>query len=286
MSLKPGIYYDVKPEDYQADPAPVPSLSASIAKILINESPLHAWQAHPKLNPGFIREEKQIFDLGTVAHAFLLQGLSVGVPLPYEDWRGKDARIARDVLRADGKIPILQKHWDRVQEMVTAAHFQLAKHREASDAFTLGHAEVTICWTDDHGVVCRGRIDWLMNSHKRFFDYKSTGMTANPEVLSRSMFSAGWDFQEAFYRRGLQKLGYDAQGIFVAQEDRPPYALSAIGFNPLIMRVADGKVQRAIDLWAKCLRENKWPGYADRICYPEMPKWMETMEMEKELERV
>lgn len=280
--MTPGIY-TISEEAYHADPCKAPSLTASIAKILCNETPLHAWTAHPRLNPNFQREDKEIFDLGTVAHALMLQGLEIAVVLDYPDWKKSEPRMLRDAARAAGRIPILTKHWGRIQAMVAAGKAQLAAHKEAKNAFSDGKPEQTLVWVDDHGVQCRARLDWLKDSRKGFSDYKSTGMTANPEAISRSLFGASWDVQEAFYRRGLKKLGYEAEGVFVCQEDSPPYALSAIGFNPLIMRVADGKVQMAIDLWAKCLKENNWPGYPDRTCYPEMPKWMEERAMEKEL---
>ena len=35
--------------DYHADPGETPTLSASIAKRIVNESPLHAWLKHPRL---------------------------------------------------------------------------------------------------------------------------------------------------------------------------------------------------------------------------------------------
>lgn len=281
--MKPGIY-TMPEETYRNDPCETPSLSASVAKILCAQSPLHAWAAHPRLNPDFVREEKEIFDLGSVAHALMLQGLEVAVVLDYPDWRGKEQRLLRDAARDVGRIPILTKQWDRIQAMVNAGKAQLAAHKEASDAFANGKPEQTLIWQEDCGIWCRARLDWLHDSLTKFSDYKSTGMTANPEAMSRSMFGAGWDVQEAFYRRGLMKLaGKEATGTFICQEDSAPYALSAIGFNPLIMRVGDGKVQRAMDTWAQCLAENRWPGYPDRICFPVMPKWMEEMEMEKEV---
>lgn len=36
--------------EYHADPAPEPSLSATLAKLLISRSPRHAWMASPRLN--------------------------------------------------------------------------------------------------------------------------------------------------------------------------------------------------------------------------------------------
>lgn len=60
-------------EAYHQDPAPQPSLSSSIAKILLDQSPRHAWLAHPKLNPNYVAEEDSRFDIGTAAHVMMLE---------------------------------------------------------------------------------------------------------------------------------------------------------------------------------------------------------------------
>lgn len=284
-AVKPQIL-EMSEEDYHADRvAGTPSLSASLCKILCSQTPLHAWTAHPRLNPNFVREEKEIFDLGTVAHALMLQGLKTCLIVQAPDWRTKEAQRMRDDARAQGEIPLLEKHWNRVQAMVGAGKRQIAAHKEAADAFTDGKPEQTLVWTDDHGVVCRARLDWLHNSMDRFEDYKGTGITANPDGISRSMFGAGWDVQDAFYRRGLKAIfGKEATGIFLAQEDFEPYALSVIGMGPDVQCIGDKKVQYAIDLFAKCLDSSKWPGYSDRICYPILPVWQEEMWLRKESE--
>ena len=50
---------------------PIPALSYSIAKILIGESPRHAWCAHPLL--GNMRGEPTAeMDFGQVAHKLML----------------------------------------------------------------------------------------------------------------------------------------------------------------------------------------------------------------------
>src|SRR4051812_22987943 len=84
-----------------------PTLSASIANILINASPAHARSQHPRLNPDWQREEEEKFDIGTVAHALLLQGKReadeiVEVVLA-DDWRTKIAKEARAEARAAGR---------------------------------------------------------------------------------------------------------------------------------------------------------------------------------------
>ncbi len=282
--MKTGIY-DVSEREYMSDQiGDTPSLSASIAKILIAESPLHAWTNHPKLNPDFKREEKEVFDLGTVAHALMLQGESIAEVIHAPDWRTKDAQMLRDKTRTEGRVPILSKHWDRVKEMVAIGQKQISEHREAKDAFTdAGKPEQTLIWVDDHGVVCRSRLDWLRNDYKFIYDYKTLGRTANPDELTR-ITCTEWALQACFYLRGLKAVtGVEATMRFVAQETEPPYAVSVIGLGPDVLCIGQKQVQFAIDLWAKCLESGRWPGFPDRVCFPVLPAWQEAAWLEKEL---
>jgi hypothetical protein len=47
---EPGIYRNFPTAAYFGDPTPAPSFTQSLAKVLIAQSPLHAYQAHPRLN--------------------------------------------------------------------------------------------------------------------------------------------------------------------------------------------------------------------------------------------
>ena len=141
--MKPGIY-TMTAEDYHADKiASRPSLSASMAHLLCTSSPAHAWVAHPKLNPAFERHEEEKFDVGTVAHALLLQGEDVAVVVDAPDWRTNAAKEERDAARAAGQIPLLAKHWDAVRAMVAATRQQLDKIDTTPALFTDGKPEVT-----------------------------------------------------------------------------------------------------------------------------------------------
>ena len=105
MMTEPGVYA-IAAEEYHQDPCPAPSLSASIANILLTQSPQHAWCAHPKLNPHYQREERETLDLGTAAHAYLLQGSTDFEVIAAPDWRTTAAKKAREAARATGKVPI------------------------------------------------------------------------------------------------------------------------------------------------------------------------------------
>jgi hypothetical protein len=74
---KPGIYRDFPTAHYFADPCPEPSLSQSVAKILVEQSPLHAFQAHPRLYvPTADEDADEKYDkaraIGNAAHALML----------------------------------------------------------------------------------------------------------------------------------------------------------------------------------------------------------------------
>jgi hypothetical protein len=69
---RPG-FYKMPLVDYVGDPAPRPSLSASIAHHLISRSARHAWHAHPRLNPLWAPDGTDATEFGTIAHAILLE---------------------------------------------------------------------------------------------------------------------------------------------------------------------------------------------------------------------
>lgn len=250
-----------------------PSLSASIAKVLLQQSPLHAWHAHPRLNPNYKSEEKAEFDYGTAAHALLLEGDETGlVVVQADDWRTKAAREARDAARADGKTPLLERQLGKVKAMVFAAHAALAKS-ELAGIFATGQAERVVQWREG-SVYCRSKLDFLPDDDQLpIIDYKST-TDASPEAFSRQIASLGYDIQASFYQRGVKaELGQDRLFIFIAQEKEPPYACTFHGIAPSMKEIADAKVERAIRLWEECQRANTWPGYESRIHWAEATTW-------------
>src|SRR5690606_35973039 len=101
--------------------APVASLSASIARVLVGRSQQHAWCAHPRLNPNYEAEQKSAFDFGTAAHEALLLGMDRVHVIDAKDWRKAETQAERDGARASGKIPILRDKYLALSDMVTIA---------------------------------------------------------------------------------------------------------------------------------------------------------------------
>ena len=274
---KPGIY-DLSREEYDADPCVTPSLSASIAKLILDRSPAHARLAHPRLNPAFERAAERKFDQGNACHALLLGEADKIVTIAADDFRTKAAKEARDAAIAAGKLPMLEHHFESVLAMANEARAQLARHEEAAGVFDPAHGkgERTLVWQQDD-TWCRARPDWMPNSGNICWDYKTTAASANPDNWVRTLYSVGGDIQPAFYLRGLRAVtGKEWHWRWVVQEDEPPYALSVIAPAPSMLALAEMKVERALDYWRWCLKHNRWPGYPKDTAYIDAPPWEES----------
>lgn len=275
---EPG-FYDMPAHVYHADPCPEPSLSASMACELITTTPAHARLKHPRLNPTMEDETAEHFDIGSVVHAAFLEGREVVEILEYPDWRTKEARAARALARANGKVPLLRKVWTDVDRMLTAVVPQLQAHEDGAEMFINGLAEVVMVWQED-GLWFRSRLDWLRVTTRRRYaidDFKTTSTSAHPEKLSeRTAFDNGWDVKASFYRRGLSVLtGFGAEFRFAVQETFAPFALSVVAPSPGAEMLGDMKVHKAIERWERGLRQNDWRAYPRRTAYFEVPAWLE-----------
>ena len=98
--------------DYHSEKGLPLSLSASMARILIHQSPAHAYLAHPKLG-GQSRKATRSMDRGSLVHELILgQGKLDGIEvLDYDSYRSKAAQEERDMVVDSGLTPILQKEY-------------------------------------------------------------------------------------------------------------------------------------------------------------------------------
>jgi hypothetical protein len=281
--VKAGIF-TIPAAEYHADPCDEPSLSSSIAKLICSRSPRHAWTAHPRLNPSFERKQESKFDLGTAAHAILLEAKPFEhvVEVVYADaWRTNAAKELAAEAREAGKVPLLEKEVDGLTQMLEATRYQLEAIDASPAFFADGKPEQTLIW-EENGVTCRALIDWLRDDYTAIDDYKTTSASADPEKWTRTLFTIGADVQTAFYRRGVRALtGIEPELRYIVQETYPPYALSVVSVGPDVLAVADDKVEYAIACWRTSLASGVWPGYASEIAYADLPAWEEARWMEK-----
>lgn len=287
MIERPGVY-ELSMDEYQKDPVVVPSLSSGIAHRLVTQSPLHAWFAHPRLNPNHVQEEDKTFDLGACAHALLLEGEDGIAEIRFLDWRKKEAQEARDAARGIGKIPVLSHKLEECRTMALVARAALATLGDLNIELAAGHAERVFVWQEGksfesthdpvgiYGAMCRARPDWHAKDRSIFLDYKSTAGSAEPNAWIRNqMGPLGYDMQAVHYLRGNARTGgpEPAQWVFLVQENYPPYACSFVGLSPGMREIAQRKWNYALALWRNCLHKNEWNGYPKAIAYAEPSTW-------------
>ena len=279
---KPGIYADVPEVDYHSDPLPTPSLSSSVGKLLVEATPRHAWMAHPRLNPAYESRRSAAFDTGNAAHRLMLgAGAEIKV-LQFADFRTKVAQQARDDAYAAGQIPMLADKYQPVADMIEAARAQLAHHDDAWAAFRPGYgaAEQTVVWQEQPdaslpAVWCRARPDWLPSNGGVCFDFKTTSSMPGPDDWgARDLFNFGYDFQAAFYTRGLMAVtGKHWHFELVVVEIAPPYSLAVHALSGQAMEIAAANVETAIRKWQWCLAKNAWPGFSKSTYWNDAPVW-------------
>jgi hypothetical protein len=291
MIDRPGIYTDLTAAEYHADPCVQPSLSQSIGKLILDQSPAHARLAHPRLCPPVAAEDEEpekyvsATAIGNAAHALLLgRGKQVAVG-NFDAWRSKEAQKFKAEALAAGRTPILPHHMARAYAMVEAAREQIAA---AGIAFNdeLGASEVVVAW-QENGWWCRTMIDWLHADHRTVLDYKSTAMSCAPHVVEDRPSVMGWDIQAAMHERGLDALDPVSAGrrrhLYINQENEPPYAMTIIQISEADLTMGRKKLAMAMDIWAHCTISGDWPAYPPGIVSSRPRGYLETKWLEREV---
>jgi len=256
-----GIEYHYPEAAYFADPCEVPSLSQSIAKILVNESELHAFREHPRLG-GHVRTRTKAMDVGTICHAIMLgQPLPEIELIPYDDYRNKDAQALKRLAIDCGKIPLTNKEHGEQGKLMQAALTIRSKLAERGVTFSVDHCEVAMFWTIN-GVQCKARIDNIEGPHS--VDLKFTEC-AHPDFIDRQVETMGYNIQEAAYTEAINELVPEAagQGTFslLFCETSPPYCITPARMSPEASMIGMLKWKYAQRRWAECLQSNQWNEY-------------------------
>jgi hypothetical protein len=272
--------HDIDEDRYHADPCAEPSLSGSLAKIMIERSPFHAWHAHPRLNQHW-QPDKDLL-AHRIGRAFHTMLLGKGAPIevyPHADWKKQVARDERDDALKRGATPLLEHQHEQIEAMVRAARYQIRQREELKIAMAGGVPERVYIWreeTPSGPIWCRMMVDWTPHGGRYPVDWKTTASGAGPDGWGqRTMWDMGSDIQDAFYRRGfLKTIGVDYDALmFAVIESDAPHALMHHRVDPEAQDEADKDVQWAINAFGACLYRKRWPGYPLDMAWQTKPGW-------------
>lgn len=280
----PCVLEGVSHDTYHADPWG-PSLSRSVAKVLLERSPLHAYTIHPRLG-GSVREDDSSAakDLGSLVHGMLLGIGPRIVTIDASDWRTKAAQEQRDAALAEGSIPVLLGRYLEAKNLSDLLSESIRKQTGSAPAGWL--REATMLW-EEGGVLCRARMDLVDPKRGVIWDIKITGDASR---FDRSMLAHGLDIQWGAYTSGMEsvmpKLAGRASLEFLVCETSPPFAVRRVRPAASMRDLGRRKWQRAVKIWGECLKSGVWPGYGDGVLEVEAPAWALQEDFSTELRSV
>lgn len=277
--IENGIHKITK-GDYHADPCGLPSLSASIARIAVAQSPAHAWLAHPR--GGAARSESSdVMRTGTLIDSLLLGGDTEIVKVAANDWRTNAAKEARAAAEADGKIAVLAHQLGAAERAAAAIRDKIAAVGVRLD----GEHQLTAVWSEtaENGQAfqARARFDHLSADGLTIYDLKITG-DANPAgpKLARHCVDFGYDIQAHAYVRALGLIDPARSGrvrfVNVWAEPAPPYAVLVTVPGGTMRELGARRWQQAVNAWGVGLATGYWRAYAEPGSPPvgiEAPPW-------------
>lgn len=294
LHLPTGVYHDIPADRYHADDlCDEPTLSSSIAKVLLSATPLHAWKAHPRLNEALEPEGEKKFALGSVTHELLLGKGGGFEAIDAADFRTKDAKAARDGAIARGKTPILAHQLIDAQDMRDAVIARLQDIPEtraligADELLSQGDAETVIIWSDIGGPLCRAMIDFWGATETEVWDLKTIGVGLSDDALRRQIENLGYDLSAGFYLRGLEALRPELAGRFkwrwIFVEDEEPFEVRVIEPDGEMLELGKRKAALAIAKWNAARTANYWPGYPREVTRLAPAPWSMSRLMEREM---
>lgn len=271
---------------YHADPAPLPSLSATLGKLAVNKSPRHAWHASPRLNPAWEPVNKKTFDIGRAAHRAVLGCGDDYVALPSDILAKNGAASTTEAkafianARDRGLTPLKEDEVDQIEAMRRVVHARLVEYGitlkpERSELVALAEID---------GIWCRAMLDNVDEDPRLpIYDFK-TCEDASPEACLRAIINYGYDLQAEHYRAVWKAVtGEERRFVFIFQEKSEPHEVTLVALSGSFQDVGSNRAAKARRLWAECTTTNNWPGYPVGLHEVDAPAWLIQREFQEQM---
>jgi hypothetical protein len=289
----PGFYPDMPLDDYFADPAPggFGSLNSSNIPTLRLKSPLHFATRSPVLTERYDlvpAEDTQnaASRRGNVVHRIALGKGDDYVVGEFKDYRTDASKTWRAEVEESGKTPILEKEMPDVLRQADLMRAHL-------DELFMGCEwlpEVACLWVEQTpfgDVQCRALVDAWCPELSHGVDLKTTTDASRANVL-KQMERMGYDVQNSWYRRGLERSNDlapgSAQFSTLFGENKPPYGSQSFALTDMWRTSAWDECQLALRTFAQCQAADRFPGYQRTSVLLSPPPWLITRRMEAELQ--
>lgn len=141
------------------------------------------------------------------------------------------------------------------------ASLNLSEHSMARRIVASGCHEQIHRWVDEaSGVSCKAKLDGYTESVGILWDLKTT-QDATAEGFRRALWTYGYHYQEAMYRRALRAAGKAVRdAYFVLCETTRPYHWNVVSVAEEDVQTADDSISSSLRSLRRCLDTDTWPG--------------------------
>lgn len=267
--MEPGVYLDIPNDEYHSSAG---ISNTGLGQIL--QSPYHYWSHN--LDPARpTRPQTRPQEDGHIAHCAILEPDEFVNRYVVGPQVSRATKAWKEFCEIhDDKTVIQPDQYARAMRQRDAAW----KIPEIAKALSKGNPEVSAVARDpDSGALCRVRPDFVHDvddSTVILVDVK-TYSTADPAEFARQCARMSYHRQAAYYT-DIYKIASGkvvAGFIFLSVEMLWPNAASAAVLDEDSMFAGLVQYQRALDLYAQCLEQDRWPGYSDKIQTMRLPHY-------------
>ena len=271
---RPGVYSGIPLDLYHsADICVEPSISSSGLRLIyspfpwVKASPAHYWCQSP-YNPDAEEDvdEKEAFILGRAAHHLLFgeaafHELFVVRPLTIngEAWHGNKTicKLWLEKQRDAGLCVLTPDHLKRIKGIAR----ELGKEPLVNNGLLNGYIEHSWFFKHRTGVWIKVRPDATPNDSLDFVDLKLTKSVMWPD-MQRTIRDYGYYMQAGLTAMAVKAI--IAQPVnsysYVFAENEEPHCIDFVTLKENEIQRGVEACEIAINRFAKCMRENRWPG--------------------------
>jgi hypothetical protein len=268
--MEPGIYQGISNEDYQKEPG----LSASGLKRL-SRSPRYFKKAPHK--------GSKSMDLGTATHCALFEPERFAAEYIAPDRKlnraKKEDKAEWEALVASGKTVLTREEYDDALDMAETVR----SHKLAGPLVVGGVAEQSVFWKqtvplgngDETKILCKCRPDYVKPMAEGYviIDLKTAEDARKLKWQRRAYWEYGYHIQAAHYCNGMTQATGTAprEFFFIAVESKPSDVI-LYKTQRYTMRNGLEEIANLYGIYARCKRDDDWPGYPEIIYEFELPR--------------
>ncbi len=274
---RPGIYSGVPMDVYHGDLCVGPSISSTVIRTMEGKSPKHAWRIYYGNPDRAPPSDAPHFTLGRAIHhltggeAQFLKHFAVRPP-KWDSWRTNDAKAWRKEQVGLGMGVLEPDDVDTIQGVANS----LNDHPTIQAGIMRGLTEMTVVYRDHAtGIWVKTRPDVLPLYARMIVDFKTCADASRAKV-AKSMGEFQYHIQLAMIDEAMwQAVGWEAdEHVLIFAEKKDPYCLNIKPVEAEAIRWGRGQFRRSLDLFARCLEANEWPGYPDDQEPASVPDWL------------